>query len=125
VSCAPSEVEITGLPKGSFFAARGVEAVTVTPYVNEEIVTWRSDDVSDGVVFAYIPPPFQVARPVLAPFIGASTASDWTVGLITLVGTVVAMPLVQPVLENIFQDWLADQVRALFGRKKDSRSSRK
>jgi hypothetical protein len=35
------------------------------------------------------------------------------------------MPLVQPVLENIFQDWLADQVRALFGRKKDSRSSRK
>lgn len=125
VSCAPSEVEITGLPKGSFFAARGVEDVTVTPYVNEEIVNWRSDDVSDGIVFAYIPSPFQVARPVLAPFIGASTASDWTVGLITLVGTVVAMPLVQPVLENIFQDWLADQVRALFGRKKDSRSPRK
>ena len=62
---------------------------------------------------------------LLAPFIGASTASDWTVGLITLVGTVVAMPLVQPVLENIFQDWLADQIRALFGRKKENRSSRK
>jgi len=125
VSCAPTEVEITGLPKGSFFAARGVPDVTITPYVNEEIVTWHTNDVSDGIVFAYIPPPFQVARPVLAPFIGASTASDWTVGLITLVGTVIAMPLVQPVLENIFQDWLADQIRALFGRKKNSQSRRK
>lgn len=125
LSCVPAEIEVIGLPRGSFYAARGVPDISAIDYVNEEIVEWTTNDVSGDIIFAYIPPPFHILRPLLAPFVGASTASDWTVGLITLVGTVIATPLVKPILEDIIEDKIAEFLRNLFGGKKNRRNSSK
>lgn len=100
-ACPPGEVRVEGLPERSFFAARGVADVATVPYVRTETVSWATPDLSAGIAFAYVPSPFQAFRPLLQPFIGASSLNDWLVGLIALVTGVLAAPLIMPVVEYI------------------------
>jgi hypothetical protein len=128
-ACPPAHVRLEDFPQNAFFAARGVPEVEIVPYVNTEIVTWTVDDVallSQGVTFAYIPPPFQYLRPVLTPLVGASQFGEWLVGLVGLVGGVVAAPVLMPVLENLVVDRIFDAIKRVFtGKEEGKRSSRR
>lgn len=117
-SCPPAHVRLEDFPQNTFFAARGVQTVEIVPYVNTEIVTWTVDDVAlltEGVTFAYIPPPFQHLRPVLAPLVGAARVSEWLVGLVGLVGSIAVAPVLMPVLENVVIDRLFDAFKGAVG----------
>ncbi len=121
--CPAISVRLADFPRRTFFAARSVAAPEIVPYVNTETISYSLDNLDEGVTFAYITPPFQALRPLLSPLIGASNASEWLVGLVGLVGTVVGGPLVKPVLENVVQDRLQDFLSGLF-KKKDNKKKR-
>ena len=126
-TCPVTTIRVEDLPKGAFYAARGTETVNVTEYINTEIITWTTSDLSDGIVFAYITPPFQVLRPVLAPLIGASNANEWAIGVFGMLTSVIGAPLIKPVAENLVQDavldWGKEKIAQRRGRK--ARQSRK
>jgi hypothetical protein len=128
-ACSPAHVRLEDFPQNAFFAARGVPEVEIVPYINTEIVTWTEEDVtllSQGVTFAYVPPPFQYLRPFLVPLIGASQFSEWLVGLVGLVGGVVAAPILMPVLENLVIDRIFEGIKRVFtGKEEGKRSSRR
>jgi hypothetical protein len=128
-ACPPAHVRLEDFPQNAFFAARGVPEVEIVPYINTEIVTWTVDDVAllaQGVTFAYVPPPFQYLRPFLVPLIGASQFGEWLVGLVGLVGGVVAAPVLMPVLENLVIDRIFEGIKRVFtGKEEGKRSSRR
>jgi hypothetical protein len=128
-ACPPAHVRLEDFPQNAFFAARGVPEVEIVPYINTEIVTWTEDDVtllSQGVTFAYVPPPFQYLRPFLVPLIGASQFGEWLVGLVGLVGGVVAAPVLMPVLENLVMDRIFEGIKRVFtGKEEGKKSSRR
>ncbi len=128
-ACPPAHVRLEDFPQNAFFAARGVPEVEIVPYINTEIVTWTVDDVTllaQGVTFAYVPPPFQYLRPFLVPLIGASQFGEWLVGLVGLVGGVVAAPVLMPVLENLVVDRIFEGIKRVFtGKEEGKRSSRR
>ncbi len=125
ISCVPATIRLEDFPARSFFAARGVseDQVEVVPYVHTETITWTTRDLSGGITFAYIPPPFQLLRPLLAPLVGASRASEWLVGLVGMVGAVLAGPFIRPVLENLIEDKIGELFGRLFKRHSDRKPS--
>lgn len=125
ISCVSATVRLEDFPARSFFAARGVseDQVEVVPYVNTETITWTTSDLSGGIAFAYIPPPFQLLRPLLAPLVGASRASEWLVGLVGMVGAVLAGPFIRPVLEDLIEDKVGELFGGLFKRRSDRKPS--
>jgi hypothetical protein len=94
--CPPTVVRVRDLRRGSFYAAKDVDALTMRTYVDTESATWSLDDVRDGVVFAYTPPPFHHLRPLLAPFAGVSDLSDWLLAAFGVVGSLFLGPVVKP-----------------------------
>ncbi|NLH06093.1 MAG: hypothetical protein GX484_00650 [Chloroflexi bacterium] len=105
-SCPPSEVEIQDFPQNAFYAAQNVAEVRSTPYVRTETVTWTTDDLDDGITFAYIPSPYHRLRPVLSPFLGAASLGDWLLGLVAMVGSILTAPLVGPLLEHLLDEYV-------------------
>ncbi len=105
VTCNESAlVELRDVPRNAFYAAAYARDLQQYPYVDTETVTW--DPGSGEIRFSYIVPPFQILRPVLSPLIGASSISQWLLGLLALLGTFVFTPIVRPVLEEFAQNWL-------------------
>lgn len=121
LSCPPSEVELQEFPEDAFFAARDVAEVQSTSYVRTQTVRWTTDDLDGGITFAYIPAPYHRLRPVLSPFLGAASIGDWLVGLVAMVGSILAAPLVGPLLEHLLDEYvLGDVVRRRKGRTADA-----
>ncbi len=125
LACQEAVVQLEDFPAGSFYAARGVTEVEIVPYANTEIISWRTRDLSDGVVFAYIPPPFQALRPLLAPLVGASRADEWLVALVGMLATVASGPFVKPVLESLVEDRIKDLLRGRKSTRRSGKSSRR
>ncbi len=120
-SCPPSEIEIQDFPENAFYAAQNVAEVQRTPYVRTETVTWTTDDLDDGITFAYIPPPYHRLRPVLSPFLGAASLGDWLLGLGAMIGSILAAPLVAPLLEHLLDEYvLGDLLRRQRGHHADA-----
>lgn len=94
--CTKTTVDLRDVPKGSFYAARGGLDVTRLPYIDSEEITWSMNHLDEGIVFAYIPSPFQYLRPILEPFIGTTSISAWLIGLVGLVGTGLGAHFVAP-----------------------------
>ncbi len=122
-SCPPAQVEIEDFPANAFFGARGVSMVESMPYLRTETVTWTPADLSDGITFAYVPAPYHYLSPVLRPFIGASTLDDWMVSVIALLGTLVAAPLVVPLLEYAAERAVGNMWRRLFKKRRSTATS--
>lgn len=101
-------VELNDFPLNAFYAAVYADNLQHYPYVDTETITWRPG--SRDVRFSYISPPFQFLRPVLAPLMGASSASQWAIGIISVLGTLVFVPIIQPVLVEMIQKILKKQV---------------
>jgi hypothetical protein len=122
--CAPSTIELRDFPKGAFVAARDAETVETLPFVNTETVIWSQRSLHRPVSFAFIRPPFNSLRPVLGPLLGASTLSDWAIGLIGLLGTVTVLPFARALLEDWFEGKLVDGAKSVAARRR-KRTSRK
>jgi hypothetical protein len=106
--CESALVEIKDIPLDAFYAAVYARDLQHYPYVDTETITW--DPGSDDIRFSYIVPPFQILRPVFAPLMGASSLSQWLLGLIALLGTFVFTPVVRPILEEFAQKWLKNKL---------------
>lgn len=107
--CESALVEIKDIPLDAFYAAVYARDLQHYPYVDTETITW--DPGSDDIRFSYIVPPFQILRPVFAPLMGASSLSQWLLGLIALLGTFVFTPVVKPILVEFAQKWLKNKLR--------------
>jgi hypothetical protein len=109
-TCSSASAELTDFPRGSFYAARDAEKLKRYPYVDTETITWSIRSLRRGVVFSYILPPFQHLRPILAPFIGVTSLSQWVIGLLGFIGAIALTPIVKPVLLEIakkrFKSWM-------------------
>lgn len=103
-------VRVQDMPKGSFYAARHADNVVFDPYLDTETVTWSITNVNEDVAFAYIPSPWQNIRPLITPFLTASSLSQWLLGLVSMVGGSLFGMVIQPVLksaaENHILPWL-------------------
>jgi hypothetical protein len=122
---ADAPVRLTDWPVNGFYAARGVPQVERQPYVNTEIVIWQHKNFSESIVFSYILKPFNTFYAVLSPLVGASNASEWIVGLIGLLGTLLAMPIIGGLLQGLVEDALTNWLKNLFGKKRSSRRTRR
>lgn len=89
-------IELNNIPLNAFYAAVYAYDEQHFPYVDTETITWSPG--STDVRFSYIAPPFQFLRPLLSPIMGASSASQWVVGLASIAGTLVFYPIIQPIL---------------------------
>ncbi len=117
--CPLTRVELRDFPRQAFFAARDAGPVEIAPYLDTEIVRWSVTDAAPGIVFAFMQPPFQHLRPLLAPLVGASDAEEWVVGLIGVIGTIVMAPLIRPILTELFEEGLTRFLRRLLGLDKE------
>jgi hypothetical protein len=104
-----TQVNIRDMPKDSFYAAKDAENLTLDTYVDTQTVQWSVRNASDGIVFAFIPTPFNILRPLVTPFVGISSWSEWLVAIIALVAGLIVHPIVAPVLNEIakgrFKSW--------------------
>lgn len=116
--CPVSTVRLEDFPHNAFVAARGVKTVETAPYLDTEIVTWTPTNLPEGITFAYIPAPFHHLRGVLMPLIGASSMDDWVIGLIAMIGSLIAAPLIVPLLEKILEEIVGEWVKELLKRRK-------
>ena len=89
-------IELNNIPLNAFYAAVYAYDEQHFPYVDTETITWSPG--STDVRFSYIAPPFQFLRPLLSPIMGASSASQWVVGLASIAGTLVFYPIIQRIL---------------------------
>jgi len=120
-SCPPGVVEIRDLPKGAFADAQGADDFQRTTFVNTETITYKTESLRRGVAFAFVPPPFNAARPLLSPVLGAASLQDWVLAVIGLFSTLVFFPLIAAFLENYLEGKLFDGARGLFGQRKRRR----
>jgi hypothetical protein len=103
-SCALSEIEVRGFPEGAFYAARETSEVERIPYIGDETVTWNTRRIRNGIAFSYVPAPFNAAAGIARPLLGASNLSEWAAGLFGMVASVLAIPLLKPLVVDIAED---------------------
>jgi hypothetical protein len=108
-------VKLQDLPKGSFYAARHALNLAAHPYLDTETLTWSPTDLSDAISFAYVPSPANQLRPLLGPFLTASSLSQWAVGLIVALAAALFGTFVQPALmgrlKGTLNPWLPEWMK--------------
>lgn len=117
--CPISTVRLEDFPQNAFVAARGVKTVESAPYLDTEIVTWTPTNLPDGITFAYIPAPFHHLRGVLMPLVGATSLDDWMIGLLAMIGSLIAAPLIVPILENVLEEVVGEWIKEMLKRRKE------
>jgi len=112
-SCENIDVELHDAPKGSFLAAKDAEKIQKYPYIDTETVSWSVINLKQGIIFAFVPPPFHHVRPIIEPLLGASALNQWVLGILGLIGTILITPIVKPVIlttaQKTFGSWLDRQ----------------
>ncbi len=119
--CPKSRIELLDFPTNSFYAAKDAQDIERFPYVNTESITWSVRNLEKGVIFAYIPSPYHYLRPILQPFVEASSIGQWAIALVSIIGTLVLTPIVQPVLTDLAQN----RLKSLFKKAPPERSGKK
>lgn len=99
-------VKLQDVPKGSFYVARHALGLATHPYLDTETLTWSPTDLSDAISFAYVPSPANQLRPLLSPFLTASSLSQWAVGLVVALGAALFGTFVQPALMGRLKETL-------------------
>jgi hypothetical protein len=105
----PTRVEAQEFPTSSVFLVKDVpsDSVRIYPYVHTQKTLWSPIDLREGTVFSFIPPPFHTVRRAIRPLLGASTWSQWAIGLVTLFSLLVAfvLKLPAPLIEGARRFW--------------------
>lgn len=105
-------VELSDFPRSAFYEARDALELDVLPYLSTETVRWNSISIKNGIVFAYISPPFHSMRNLIAPFIGLSYIDQWLITLLGLIITAIIVPIFKPLLFELAKG----RIRSLFKR---------
>lgn len=105
-TCPQVTVELVDFPKDAFFEAKTAENIERFPYIDTETITWSVRLPNKGIAMAYIRPPFQLLHSILTPFLGISSFSQWTVAMIGLFISIIFIPIVLPVFNDMAQDRL-------------------
>jgi energy-coupling factor transporter transmembrane protein EcfT len=113
INTSNSQVKLRDMPQDSFYKAKDAENLTLDTYVDTQTVQWSLRNGSNGIVFAFIPTPFNILRPLVSPFLGISSWSEWLVAIIALVAGLFLQPIVAPVLSDTvkgrFKSWFDRQ----------------
>jgi hypothetical protein len=110
LTCGKIAIILHDVPAGSFLAARDADNIQKAPYINTETVTWSVLDPDQGITFAFVPPPFNIVRPVIEPLLGVSSLSQWLLGILGLISTLLLTPFMKPVLIRPGQKIIGHQV---------------
>ena len=109
-SCAKADIEMLDIPKGSFLAARNAENIQEHLFLDTETITWSVIDLSQGVIFAFVRPPFNYVRPIIAPLLSVTALNQWLLGILGSIFTLVITPILRPVIlstaKKSFSAWL-------------------
>lgn len=98
LTCGKIVIVLHDVPAGSFLAAKDADDIKKAPYINTETVSWSVLDPDQGITFAFVPPPFNVVRPVIEPLLGVSSLNQWLLGILGLISTLLVSPLLKPLL---------------------------
>ena len=119
-SCDSISIQLEDAPRGSFLAARDAENIKTHPYVDTETISWSVIDLGQGITFAFVRPPFNYVRPIIAPLLGVTALNQWLLGILGSVFTLVITPILRPLIlstaQKSFSPWL-DKRRSAKGAK--------
>jgi hypothetical protein len=121
-SCALSEIEVRGFPEGAFYAARETSEIERIPYIGDETVTWSTRRIRSGIAFSYVPAPFNAVAGIARPLLGASNLSEWAAGLFGMVASVLAIPLLKPLVVDIAEDKASARLKKAWDKRKQTAS---
>ena len=110
LTCGKIVIVLHDVPSGSFLAAKDADDIQEAPYIHTETVSWSVLDPDQGITFAFVPPPFNVVRPVIEPLLGVSSLDQWLLGILGLLSTLLVSPFVKPVLVRAGQKIIGHQV---------------
>ena len=102
-SCGKISIELIDAPKGSFLTARDAENIKEHPYVDTETISWSVIDLGQGITFAFVRPPFNYVRPIIAPLLGVTALNQWLLGILGSVCTLVVTPILRPLILSTAQ----------------------
>jgi hypothetical protein len=105
-SCPEGSVTLLNFPKNSFLEAKYDTNLQINSYLDIETISWSTKNLNKGITFAYIPPPFYHFKLVLKPFLGVASFNQWIVAFLGAVVSIVIVPIVKPILEDIAQNKL-------------------
>jgi len=81
--CSSADVEIQDLPAQSFLSAQdGSDLEVDPPHLDKQNIRWSDGDLADGIEFAYVTPPLQYLRPIIAPLFDITSFSNWVLIII-------------------------------------------
>lgn len=105
-------IKLIDFPKESFYQAKYSTNIEKEKYLNTETITWLLKYPDEGIIFAYIIPPFNNLRAILNPFIGISNIGQWILVLIAFLTTFFFIPIVKPVLTDIAREKISSFVKS-------------
>lgn len=104
-----TEIQLIDFPKGSFHEARDAKDVTRFAYVDQETIIWSAFNSKRGVVFAYIPPHYRHLKPLINPFLGLTTVSNWIIAICSIIVTFVLTFFMTNLFPDIIKSRLQQQ----------------
>jgi len=104
--CPEGSITLINFPKNSFYEAKYDTNLQINSYLDTETINWSTKYLNKGITFAYIPPPFYHFKLALKPFLGVASFNQWIVAFLGVVGSIVIVPIVKPILEDIAQNKL-------------------
>jgi len=124
LSGVPSKVVLDKMPRNSFYDALDKKELATSTYLDQETIRWSVADLTHAVVFAYIQPPYQILRPLIAPFLGAANINDWAMALVGALGAVIVSPIVAPVLTEIAKSRFKTSIEEALNKPRKKKSKR-
>jgi hypothetical protein len=113
-------IEITNLPKGSFYELEGNKTETIdrNEFVGDETIKWSIAGINREIQFAYFPFPYYYFSPILKLFTGIASFSDGILTMLGVISAYVVANLNKLGLLKILQGWLEKKLEEFRNRKK-------
>ena len=95
-SCGKIDIELQDAPAGSFLGARDADKIKDLSDLKTETISWSVPDPDQGITFAFVPPSFNVVRPIIKPLLGVSALNQWLLGILGLFCALLITPIFKP-----------------------------
>jgi hypothetical protein len=101
---SPLAIEVSELPKGSFYRANKQKDIEEAGFLDNKIIEWSTDDISEKIEFAYFPFPYYHFSSFLKIFAGVSSFSNGILILLGLVSATVTTEIIKPIIMEKIQE---------------------
>jgi hypothetical protein len=99
--------QVQDLPAGSLYAIRRAQATSASAYLDTETTVWTIPDLQESITFAYLPSPWHILKPLIAPFLTLPSLARWLVGIVCMIGGTLFGAFAQPALVRLVRERLA------------------